>query len=178
MLSNSAVDVVIVRGEFTYKDAAIKKAMLPLSLAIQATVEVGPIQKDKSDTTVPRFAAEETTAMTVIESTSAQTKMLAPYVIYEGEFNTGIAVSNTTDDQAGTVHFALYMEGVETKYSTSMLDPQTTMRMLLHELLTLAGHTGSFVGYMTITTDFTGGAGSVFISDFSGFTSAVMLQDP
>ena len=179
-LSDSAIDVVIVRGVLNYKDDAAMMALLPLSLDIQATVDVGPIQSGSTDTTVPRFASDETTAMTVIESTSAQTVLLAPYVLYTGlplNFDTGIAVSNTTSDQAGVVHFAFYMDGQEMEYSTSsMMAPQSTMSMLLSELLMAAGHTGAFTGYMTITTDFTGGAGAVFISDFAGFTSAVALQ--
>ena len=156
--------------------------LLPLNLDIQVTVDVGPIgvasPKGDQTTSIPRFASDKTTAVTVIESSSAQTTMLAPYVIDEGLFDTGIAVSNTSDDQAGVVHFELYMDGAMVKYSTpSMLMPQTTMRMLLSELLTSAGHTGNFAGYMRITTDFTGGAGSVFISNFGGFTSVVVLQE-
>ena len=64
------------------------------------------------------------------------------------------------------------------RYRTRLqsMAPQTTMTVLLSEILDNAGHTGSFSGYMTITTDFTPGSGQVFISDFSGFTSAVALE--
>ena len=79
-----------------------------------------------------------------------------------------------TKDQAGAVHFAFYMNGQELNYSTpAMLGPQSTMTVLLSEVLTAAGHTGSFSGYMTITADFTeGNRRLAYISDFTGFTSA------
>ena len=177
MLSDSAIDVVIVRGVLNYKDTAARMALLPLSLDIQATVDVGPIQSGRTDTTVPRFASDETTAMTVIDSTSAQTMLLAPFVVSDGRFDTGIAVSNTSSGQAGAVHFKLYTGGQEISHSTpDMLGPQSTMSMLLSDMLVAAGHTGTFNGYMTITTDFTDGAGQVYISDFAGFSSVVVLQ--
>ena len=175
MLSSSA-DVVIIRGSISGTD---EEELLPLDLEIQVTVDLGPIGEidDASPQQVPRFDSNETTPMTVIESTSSQTKLTAPYVLYSAPYDTGIAVSNTSTNLTGAIHFAFYMGGVETKYSTSsMLAPKSTMSVLLSELLMNAGHTGDFVGYMTITTDFSGGIGSVFISDFAGFTAAVALK--
>ena len=82
-----------------------------------------------------------------------------------------------TTDQAGAVHFAFYMDGQELKYSSpSMLVPQSTMTVLLSQLLSAAGHTGTFRGYMVITADFTEADAGVFISDFSGFTSAAAVR--
>ncbi len=125
---------------------------------------------------IPRFATDKTTAVTVIDSTSAQTSMKVAYVLSEAPYDTGIAVSNMTKDEAGAVHFAFFSNGQELKYSTpDMVGPRSTMRILLSELLTAAEHTGSFSGYMTITADFTDAEAGVFISDFAGFTSAVAV---
>ena len=52
------------------------------------TVDVGPIgvasPKGDQSTSIPRFASDKTTAVTVIESTSAQTVMKVAYVLSEG----------------------------------------------------------------------------------------------
>ena len=176
MLSPSTIDVVIVRGSINLgKD---KKDLLPLTLDIQVTADVGPIgdEDDVAADGPPVFASDKTTAVTVIDSTSAQISMKVAYVLSEGGYDTGIAVSNMTKDQAGAVHFAFFMNGEELTYSTpDMVGPQSTMRILLSQLLTAAEHTGSFSGYMTITADFTAGDAGVFISDFAGFTSAVTV---
>jgi hypothetical protein len=171
-------DVVIVLGRI---DGADEDELLPLNLDIQVTVDVGPIgvAKPKGDqsTSIPRFASDKTTAVTVIESTSAQVTMEVAYVLFDGPYDTGIAVSNMTDDQAGAVHFALYMNGEEMKYSTpSMMQPQTTMSVLLSEVLRMAGHTGRFGGYMIITADFTKADAGVFVSDFAGFTAGATVR--
>jgi hypothetical protein len=173
----SGVDVIIVLGSI---DGADDDDLLPLNLDIQVTADVGPIgvAKPKGDqsTSIPRFATDKTTAVTVIDSTSAQTSMKVAYVLSEAPYDTGIAVSNMTKDQAGAVHFSFFMNGQELKYSTpAMLAPQSTMTFLLSDLLTAAEHTGSFSGYMTITADFTKAEAGVFISDFAGFTSAVAV---
>ena len=181
MLSPTGRDVVIVLGRINLgaTDAAVD-ALLPLNLDIQVTVDVGPIGTVKSTGTptppIPRFASDKTTAVTVIESTSAQTTMEVAYVLSDGTFDTGIAVSNMTKDQAGAVHFKFYMNGEEVSYSTDMMMPRSTMSILLSEVLTAAGHTGSFSGQMIITADFTEADAGVFISDFSGFTSGATVR--
>jgi hypothetical protein len=177
----SGVDVIIVLGSIDFGSEDDLDALLPLDLAIQVTADVGPIgvAKPKGDqsTSIPRFASDKTTAVTVIESTSAQVTMEVAYVLFDGPYDTGIAVSNMTDDQAGAVHFALYMNGEEMKYSTpSMMQPQTTMSVLLSEVLRMAGHTGRFGGYMIITADFTKADAGVFVSDFAGFTAGATVR--
>ena len=178
----SGVDVIIVLGSIDFGSEDDLDALLPLDVDIQVTADVGPIgvAKPKGDqsTTIPRFAADKTTAVTVIESTSAQTTMEVAYVLSDGPFDTGIAVSNKTKDQAGAVHFTLYMNGQELSYSTpSMMGPRSTMSILLSELLTAAGHAGSFSGQMIITADFTAADAGVFISDFVGFTAGAMVRN-
>ena len=178
-LSTTAVDVVIVRGSINLGDDDNVEALLPLNLDIQVTANVGPIgdEDDVTEDGPPVFASDKTTAVTVIDSTSAQTTMKVAYVLSDAPFDTGIAVSNMTKDQAGAVHFTFYMNGQETTYSTpSMMEPRTTMSILLSQLLDSAGHTGSFSGQMIITADFTEADAGVFISDFVGFTSAVAVR--
>ena len=177
----SGVDVIIVLGSIDLGDDDNVADLLPLNLDIEVTVDVGPIgvAKPKGDQTksIPRFASDKSTAMTVIESTSAQTVMQVAYVLSDGTFDTGISVANMTEDQAGAIHFTLGMGGNEIEHSTSsMLMPQTSMTKLLSELLRDAGHTGSFRGYMMITTDFTDADAGVFISDFAGFTAGATVR--
>ena len=179
-LSPTAVDVVIVRGSIDLGDDDNVEALLPLDLEIQVTANVGPTgdaDDVADDAGPPVFATDMTTAVTIIESTSAQTVMEVAYVLSDGPYDTGIAVSNMTKDQAGAVHFALYMNGEEMKYSTpSMMQPQSTMSLLLSEVLRMAGHTGSFGGYMIITADFTKADAGVFVSDFAGFTAGATVR--
>ena len=174
MLDSNAIDVVVVRGSIKGSD---EEDLLPIDLDIQVTVDLGPIGDDDGEK-IPRFDSQPTTAMTVIESSSAQTVMKVAYVLSEGMFDSGIAVSNMTEEEAGAVHFAFYMDGQVMKYSTpSMMQPQTTMTKLLSELLTAAEHTGSFRGYMIITADFTEADAGVFISDFAGFTAGATVRN-
>ena len=179
MLSTTAVDVVIIQGSIDLGDDDNVAALLPLDLDIQVTVEVGPVgdEDDVADDGPPVFASDITTAVTVVESSSAQTVLEVAYVLSDGAYDTGIAVSNMTKDQAGAVHFKFYMDGQEMSYSTpSMMGPRSTMSILLSQLLTSAGHTGSFGGQMIITADFTAADAGVFISDFSGFTSSATVR--
>ena len=149
-LSPTAVDVVIVRGSIDLGDDDNVEALLPLDLEILVTANVGPTgdaDDVADDDGPPVFATDMTTAVTVIESTSAQTVMEVAYVLSDGPYDTGIAVSNMTKDQAGAVHFALYMNGEEMKYSTpSMMQPQSTMSLLLSEVLRMAESYRSFRG--------------------------------
>ena len=146
--------MVVIRGSIVGADA---EELLPIDLDIRWPWISGR-SVTMMDAEIPRFASDRTTPVTVIDSSSAQITMNVAYVLSGGEYDTGIAVSNMTEDQAGAVHFAFFMNGQELKYSTpAMLAPQSTMTFLLSELLTAAEHTGSFSGYMTITADFTEG---------------------
>ena len=179
-LDATAIDVVIIQGSIDLGDDDNLEELLPLNLDIQVTADVGPIGDDDDTDDVPRFASDKTTAVTVIESTSDQVTMKVAYVLSDGPFDTGIAVANMTSGmtaQSGAVHFALYAAGEVTEHSTGMLGPQSTMSMLLSEVLTAAGHTGAFSGYMVITTDFNAADAGVFISDFVGFTAGATVRN-
>ena len=183
MLSDTEIDVIVIRGKITLTKTGDDAVELPLTLDIMADATVAPIGSAVPPKTgtpergIPRFASDTSQSVTVIDSSSAQTVMEVAYVLSLGEFDTGIAVSNMTKDQAGAVHFKLYMNGQELSYSTpSMIGPQTTTTMLLSRMLALAGHTGSFTGYMVITADFTAADATVYVSDFTKFSAASTVR--
>ena len=123
----------------------------------------------------PFFASDRTTPVTVIESTSSQTKLSAPYAIAGsgtggGGYETGVAVSNMSsggDAQPGAITFDFYVDGGKMSHTTAdMLEPGDTFSILLGELFPNAGS-----GYLIITTDFTKGDANIFISDFATFSA-------
>ena len=198
MLDPTERDAIIVQGYITDE---IDDDDLPLDMAIQLSAELGPLGRAKPTATgagsfagVPRFASDKTTPVTVIESTSDQTELKVPFATYggPGSFDTGIAVSNMSggsNAQPGAIHFAFYMGGGATEYSTTagspgsglnssgMLEPGGTYSVLLSQLLDAAGGT-TFTGYVVIMTDFTDADGNVFISDFDKFSSTGTVRAP
>jgi hypothetical protein len=179
-LDDGEIDVVIVRGSISGTD---DEDLLPLSLEIAVTADVGPIgvrePEGTQTTAIPRFATDKSEPVTVIEATPAQTTMQVAYVISDGLFDTGISVANMTSGrtaQTGAIHFSLVMDGNEVTHSTGMVGPQSSVTMLLSEVLTAAGHTGAFRGYMLIEADFSKADAGAFISDFSGFTAGAMVR--
>jgi hypothetical protein len=192
-LDPAKIDVIVIRGKIALTTTGDNAVELPLTLDIMANATVSPIgaaippKTGDPERGIPRFASDPSHTVTVIDSTSDQTTLQVAYVLSEGLYNTGIAVANMTSGksaQTGAVHFDLYMNGqrigpatADYSYSTSMLGPQSTMSMLLTEVLTGAGHTGRFGGYMIITTDFNEADAGVFISDFAGFTAAATVRE-
>ena len=192
-LDPAKVDVIVIRGKIALTTTGDNAVELPLTLDIMANATVAPIGAAIPPTTgnpeirIPRFASDPSHTVTVIDSSSDQTTLRVAFVLSDGTFDTGIAVSNMTSGksaQTGAVHFDLYMNGqrigpetADYSHSTSMMGPQSTMSMLLSEVLTGADHTGSFGGYMIITTDFNEADAGVFISDFVGFTAGATVRD-
>jgi hypothetical protein len=192
-LDPAKIDVIVIRGKIALTTTGDNAVELPLTLDIMANATVSPIgaaippKTGDPERGIPRFASDPSHTVTVIDSTSDQTMLRVAYVLSNGPYDTGIGVSNMTDGksaQTGAVHFDLYMNGqrigpatADYSYSTSMLGPQSTMSMLLTEVLTGAGHTGRFGGYMIITTDFNEADAGVFISDFAGFTAAATVRE-
>ena len=173
-LSSSDVDVVVVRGMVAGAD---DDDLLPIDLVIQVAVDLGPIGDDDELDSLgqPFFASDRTTPVTVIESTSSQTKLSAPYAIAGsgtggGGYETGIGVSNMSSGgnaQPGAITFDFYVDGEMMSHTTAdMLEPGDTFSILLGELFPNAGS-----GYLVITTDFTDGDANLFISDFATFSA-------
>jgi hypothetical protein len=148
----------------------------------------------------PRFAQADVGPVTVASIVSATTTLLVPFAVRDLGFDTGISLANTTADPFGTgggatasggtlrVDFfpraATGGAGTTFSLTTSAttrpgiglssdgtLAAGATWTVLLSELLTAAGQTGSFTGYMFIQTNFLNAHGSPFVSDFRNFTS-------
>ena len=182
MLSTTDRDVVIVRGWIDFDDADTKKALLPLSLDIQVTADLGPIgvakPKGQQTPAVPRFDSDKTAAMTVIESTSDQTKFLVPYAVTDGTsggYDTGFSIANTTSGttaQHGVVTFSFPGDATLEDFESRMVGPGENLTVLLSEIL---GTGAVYTGQVMITTEFNGAEGVAFVSNFMTFTSATPL---
>ena len=188
-LMSNAVDVVVVRGSIKGAD---DEDLLPIDLDIQVTVDLGPTgDEDDFNATIKPvvFGSDETTPMTVIESTPSRTTLKVPFVLTDGTFDTGIAVSNMSSGggaQPGAITFDFYVGGTKMSHTTSasspgsglnesgQLMPGSTYAILLSQLF--PGNPGG--GYLIITTDFTSGDGNVFISDFAGFSATGSVRQP
>ena len=175
-------DVVILRGWINFKNDDARDALLPLNLDIQVTVDLGPIgvakPKGEQTTAVPRFDSDKTTAMTVIDSTSDQTKFLVPYAVTDGTsggYDTGFSIANTTSGktaQYGVVTFSFPGDATLEDFESGMVGPGENLTMLLSEIL---GTGAVYTGQVMITTDFNGAEGVAFVSNFLTFTSASPL---
>jgi hypothetical protein len=147
----------------------------------------------------PVFAAAPTASVTAYNIIAARTSMLVPYVVSDGTFDTGITIANTTADPwsgsggavagSGTLTFYLYPRtatGAGTMVSLTTgatvtpgvglgtdgtLASGGTYSVLLSEVLTAAGQSGSFTGYVFITSNFILGHGTSFVFG-PDFTSA------
>ena len=136
---------------------------------------------------VPFFESDRTAPVTVIESTSSQTKLMVPYAIAgdgtgSGAWDSGIAVANMSagpNAQPGTITFDFYANGVKMSHTTAadspgsdylnangMLESGGTWSALLGQLFPNAG-----TGHLIITTNFQDGDANVFISNFDTFSA-------
>ena len=177
MLDPRALDVLIVRGKIEIDDEEVD---FPIDLSIQATVNLGPIgavtTKEGDVPKIPRFASNMTTAMTVIETTTATTTFLVPYAVFDGTlggFDTGFSIANTTSGdsaQTGSVVFSFPGDSTLDEFESGMVGPGQNVTMLLSEILD-----ASYTGQVMITANFTGAEGVAFVSNFLTFTSASPL---
>jgi hypothetical protein len=150
---------------------------------------------------VPRYLATEVGPATIGNVVAANTTLLVPYAVRLAGYDTGISIANTTLDPFGSASggatpiagnliidfFPRTSTGAGTAFSlttsTSVrpgiglsadgtLAAGSTWTALLSELMTAAGQTGDFTGYIFIRANFLLGHGSAFVSDFNRFTSA------
>jgi hypothetical protein len=138
--------------------------------------------------------------ITVVNIVPISTTMLIPYATVLSPFDTGIAIANTTADpfgsgggatpQAGTITFDFFPStatGAGTSFSVTTsstirpgaglssdgtLAAGATFTALLSEVLTAAGQTGNFIGYIFIRTNFAHAHGVATITDFRTFSLA------
>jgi hypothetical protein len=148
-----------------------------------------------------RFAAADVGPVTIGTIVSANTTLLIPYAVKVGAYDTGIAIANTTKDPFtsatgsstpadGTIQFTLFPRtdtgaGTAVNLTTSAtarpgvglatdgkLVAGGTWTGLVTDLLTAAGATGDFFGYIFIQTNFLNAHGAAYIFNGAGFTSS------
>lgn len=192
-------DKVVIRGNIEFDSGPTAKSEFPLDdVEIMVTIDVGPTGRAfeglqntvKGTSTIPRFASDPTSPVTVIDVTSDKTTLTAPYALATMGFDTGFAISNmnTKSEQAGAITFMLYQDGDDPiEYTTSAGSPGrgltngelaagTTYAVLLTEILDAAGVEGGFSGYAMIITDFTDADGIAYISDWAAFSATATLK--
>lgn len=157
----------------------------------------------------PTFTDVEVGPLTVVNIVPANTTLLMPYAITLAPFDTGLAVANTTADPfgpgaggatpaSGTIQlnfFPTNATGAGTSFSLTTsstvrpgvglssdgtLAAGATWTVLLSQLLTAAGQTGSFTGYIFIQANFLDAHGTATISDFKTYslTANVLVLPP
>jgi len=158
----------------------------------------------------PCFTEAEVGPATVVNILPVSTTMLMPYALTLPPFDTGLAIANTTADPfgasgggaiatAGTLVFNFFPTtstgGAGTPFSlttSSTVKPGVglssdgtlaagaTYAVLLSQLLTAAGVTGNFQGYIFITANFLDAHGTATISDFRTYslTANVLVLPP
>jgi hypothetical protein len=154
-----------------------------------------------------RFAAS-TTTVTIASIVSANTTLLIPYAVKVGTYDTGIAIANTTLDpfgssggataSAGTMTFTMFPRNATGADPSFALTTSSTVRPgvglstsgtlvaggtwtgLMSDILTAAGKTGDYFGYIFIQTNFLNAHGAAYIFNGAGFTSStpVLVLDP
>jgi len=157
----------------------------------------------------PTFTDLEVGPITVVNIVPANTTLLMPYALTLSPFDTGLAIANTTADPfgsgsggatpaSGTLQLNFYptsATGAGTPFTLSTsatvrpgaglssdgtLASGATWTVLLSQLLTAAGQTGNFIGYVFIQTNFLNAHGTATISDFKTYslTANVLVLPP
>ena len=170
---------------------------------IPITAQMAPI--DPTGTWIPRYISAEkcvTAQVTIMGIEGATTTLLIPYAVDDQQnYNTGIAISNTTLDpgtaamgfgqavrQTGNMTFYFYpQQGSPFDYTTAADSPGAgldaggklaaggTYTVLLSELIAAAGSRDFFTGYVIVITNFTNAHGQYFVSDFQFFTNGALM---
>jgi len=146
----------------------------------------------------------ETAAVQVLSITGSTTTLLIPYAVGMSGllgYNTVLAIANTTTDpgtaalgfttavkQSGGITFYFYPQtGTAFTYATTAGSPGSGLSadgtlktggsyiVLLDQLLTAAGASKDFAGYIFVITNFTNAHGQYFISDFEAFTNGALM---
>ncbi len=155
---------------------------------------VGPvsnvIQTDDADVDRPRFVSNNAlTAAVVIETELCSTTLLFPFVTNQSGFDTGVVISNTSDDAFGTTK----QNGACTVYYYGSTegdgaDPaeQTSGSIGSGEQLVFLVSSGSvdgsiapalgFQGYLMVRCDFQFGHGLAFLTDGFGIGAPTLAQ--
>jgi len=149
----------------------------------------------------PSYTEADLGPVTIGNILPANTTMLIPYAVKTGPYDTGIAIANTTADPfgptggsatptAGTLSVFLFPRtntgaGTSVTLTTSAtvrpgvglatdgtLAAGGTWTALMSDILTAAGQTGDFFGYLFIQSNFLNAHGAAYIFNGVGFTSS------
>jgi len=164
----------------------------------------------RQDQGYPAFLQADVGPTTIVNIIAANTTLLMPYGVVVGGFDTGIAIANTTSDPFGTggggatkANGTLVADffpttatgGAGTPFtlttsstvkpgsglsSDGTLASGATWTVFLSQLLSAAGQTGNFSGYLFIRANFLNAHGTATITDFKTFslTSNVLVLPP
>jgi len=155
-----------------------------------------------------RFA-DATTTVTIGSIVSANTTMLIPYAVRVGAYDTGIAIANTTLDpfgasaggatpSAGTLTITMFPRNATGADPSFAVTTSSTVRpgvglstsgtlvaggvwtALMSDIMTAAGKTGDYFGYIFIQANFLNAHGAAYIFNGAGFTSStpVLVLQP
>jgi hypothetical protein len=173
----------------------VTATLAPIGNALSAS------QFPTTATGFPKFAQEDVGPVTVVNIVASNTTMLIPFAVRDAGYDTGLSIANTTADPfgtagggasptAGTLQFNFFPRAAAGAGTSFALTTSATVRPgaglsadgtlaagstwsgLLSELMTAAGQTGSFTGYIFVQANFLNGHGASFVSDFRNFTSA------
>jgi len=172
---------------------------------------VGSVGLPREDQGYPTFVEADIGPVTVVNIVAANTTMLVSFAYVAGAFDTGIAVANTTADpfgvgaggatkSSGTITIDAFPTtltggaGPPWSVTTSStvkpgaglssdgtLAAGATWTVLLSQLITAAGQTGSFSGYIFIRANFLDAHGTATVTDFKSYslaTNVLVLPPP
>jgi len=178
-------------------------SQLPLDLTpVSVQVSLAPISSALTSggagksTPTPRYDELLVAGPTIVTISGSRTALMAEYVTVGSGFDTGIAITNTTEDpgatalggggaavaQAGTITFYFFpATGTNpTSYVTSSTSPNNTMldssgrvpaggtyKILLSQLLAAVGGPETFDGYVIAVCNFTHAHGMYVLSNFT-----------
>jgi len=156
-------------------------------------------------TTFPQYSGTtcQRGPVTVVTIATANTTLLIPFATTVLDYDTAIAIANTTKDtvsgtnaavaQSGTLTFMFFPQtgnpfqftppGASGTAGTpgsgliagGVLESGRTYIVLTSELLTAANVSGDFQGYIIAVCNFTNAHGEYFVSDFASFTHGALM---
>jgi len=165
----------------------------------QSLTDLTPANPPNLATAYVRFGASATT-VTIGSIVAANTTLLIPYAVRVGTYDTGIAIANTTLDpfgasggataSAGTMTLTMFPRNATGADPSFAVTTSSTVRPgvglstsgtlvaggtwtgLMSDIMTAAGKTGDYFGYIFIQTNFLNAHGAAYIFNGAGFTSS------
>ncbi len=168
--------------------AYVQTAAIPIYIGVapnaittappQVTVleSYAPTATATAATTIPNFAPPTNSALPATTITLCQTSLLFPYVVNNGGFDTGIAISNTTTDPfkttpvSGTCNLNFYGAGAPTP-NTAVAAPGGTQASGTTNAFLLSSVAPGFTGYIIAQCNYIDGHGFAYIIDNFGQAS-------